>query len=483
MRVWALIIGFALIDGMVVHAEAPSHLSVRLGEQALAFSSGFIRESVPVHGVVTKTPYSRMIVGQTDTVYARMEDPSEVAPGSLYTVYRRIHPVFHPVTHRAMGDLFSVLAVIRIVKIDDQLATAKIERGYSAVHPGDRLMPFVPPPPPDSSAEADQLQAEGYGRIIDVQTPRTLIAQNHFVYIDWGREDGLRIGDRLDVLRSQPGYPNETIATIKVVALEETTASALVLRALRPVGVGDQLTPAVPSGQAAVASPVALPVAPAPPARSASRSREELSKSLATEIAKGDVSITQSGDRVTISLNDLVDQLEYDPGDAHIKPTGLKILKQISDYLKQQNDQEILVEGHTDNMRIGRSLLARYPSNRELSEARANLIVRYFIEAGLDPGSLSAIGHAETRPVASNATEEGRRKNRRIEIVLNPKPAIPPQAEAPDLAPLQVNVPGPASDDSGPSHVAPEEKQPEEHGEGPQHEAAAGGAEVPVTNN
>ncbi len=160
-------------------------------------------------------------------------------------------------------------------------------------------------------------------------------------------------------------------------------------------------------------------------------------KSLGAEIARGDVSVTQEGDKIRINLGDLVDQLEYESGHAPIKPSGLKILKQISDILKIMTDQQIQVEGHTDNMPIGPSLVSRFLTNQELSEARANLIVRYFMEEGLDPSSLSAVGYADRRPVTSNASEDGRRKNRRIEIELSPKtpaqPVLAPLSSNPDI--------------------------------------------------
>jgi chemotaxis protein MotB len=140
---------------------------------------------------------------------------------------------------------------------------------------------------------------------------------------------------------------------------------------------------------------------------------------LEAEIARGEVSVQQVGDKIKINLGDLVDQLEYESGEPAIKPSGLHILKQISDILKTLTDQDIVVQGHTDNMPIGRTLIARFPTNQQLSEARASLIARYFMQQGIEPESLSAIGYADGRPVASNVTVEGRRKNRRIEIELS----------------------------------------------------------------
>jgi chemotaxis protein MotB len=89
--------------------------------------------------------------------------------------------------------------------------------------------------------------------------------------------------------------------------------------------------------------------------------------------------------------------------------------------LKDVKDKRIQVEGHTDNVKIFSSGKSMYPTNWELSVARATQVVRYLQEqGGLDPKLLSATGYSEYQPVAPNDTDEGKAKNRRIEIVLLP---------------------------------------------------------------
>jgi chemotaxis protein MotB len=140
---------------------------------------------------------------------------------------------------------------------------------------------------------------------------------------------------------------------------------------------------------------------------------------LQAEIAKGDITIKQVRDRLTINM---VDRVLFDSGQAKVKPAGLKVLKQVSEILKKVTDKQIRIEGHTDNVAIGAKLKDRIPTNWELSTARATSVVRYLIEeGGVNPANLSAVGYADTQPIASNETEEGRTANRRIEIVLYPK--------------------------------------------------------------
>jgi chemotaxis protein MotB len=89
--------------------------------------------------------------------------------------------------------------------------------------------------------------------------------------------------------------------------------------------------------------------------------------------------------------------------------------------LKDIKDQEIVVSGHTDNVPITSKLAATYPTNWELSAARAIAVVKILESNGVDPKMLVAAGFGEFRPVADNATPEGRAQNRRMEIVLMPR--------------------------------------------------------------
>jgi chemotaxis protein MotB len=104
-----------------------------------------------------------------------------------------------------------------------------------------------------------------------------------------------------------------------------------------------------------------------------------------------------------------------------VKESGKQILDRIASALKNLQDKDIRVEGYTDNVPLSPKLHDRFPTNWELSTARATNVVRYLVEnAGLDPSRLIAAGFGEYHPIISNATEEGRAQNRRIDIVLVP---------------------------------------------------------------
>lgn len=153
-----------------------------------------------------------------------------------------------------------------------------------------------------------------------------------------------------------------------------------------------------------------------------------LAKALAAEIAKGQARVRQERHLLTITL---ADGLLFESGQVEITPAGTKVLQRIGEILKGAGGGRVLVEGHTDNVPIGNRLRRRYPTNWELSMARATSVLRRLAEhSGLDHARLGAAGYADTRPIASNDTEEGRTANRRITIILYPNGAAEPAAEA-----------------------------------------------------
>ncbi len=144
---------------------------------------------------------------------------------------------------------------------------------------------------------------------------------------------------------------------------------------------------------------------------------DSLVSELKQEIKQGEVQITQLKDKLTVNM---VEKILFDSGSAVIKKNGTKVLDRVAEILKGLSGQQIKVEGHTDNVPIGPGLAEKFPTNWELSTARATTVVRYLQSRGVGPAALSAEGYADYRPVSPNDTDEGKAKNRRIEIVLIP---------------------------------------------------------------
>ena len=152
--------------------------------------------------------------------------------------------------------------------------------------------------------------------------------------------------------------------------------------------------------------------------REVSSTYEQLVAKMKGEIDKGQVTISELKGKLTVNM---VEAILFDSGKAEVKQEGLVVLGKVIEILKTVNDKSIRIEGHTDNKPIVGPLIQRYPTNWELSAARAINVARYLQKQGIEPASLSAAAFGEFKSVADNATPEGRAKNRRIEIVLVPK--------------------------------------------------------------
>jgi len=114
----------------------------------------------------------------------------------------------------------------------------------------------------------------------------------------------------------------------------------------------------------------------------------------------------------------------FEPASATLTSAGIERLKPVAAQLRQAYpDRQVRVEGHSDDTPLGESMKERYPSNWELSAARASAVVRQLIElSGLPAEQFAAVGYGTTRPVASNETAAGRRANRRVRVAVLPVP-------------------------------------------------------------
>jgi chemotaxis protein MotB len=138
---------------------------------------------------------------------------------------------------------------------------------------------------------------------------------------------------------------------------------------------------------------------------------QDLEKKLGTLIASDTVKITRSPQGVSIEINA---SILFPMGEANLQPQSVGTLEQVSQALKAY-DYPIHVAGHTDNVHINSK---EFPSNWELSAARASRVVRLFESNGIARKQMMAIGYADTQPMTSNDTQDGRMQNRRVQITL-----------------------------------------------------------------
>lgn len=141
-----------------------------------------------------------------------------------------------------------------------------------------------------------------------------------------------------------------------------------------------------------------------------------LEEQMRSELESKDVTISKLQGKLTVNI---LDRILFDSGEAVLKPDGEAVLMKIASVLAQHPELKIHVIGHTDNVPIRPSARSRFASNWELSTARALAAVRFLTEqAGVDPQRLGAVGYGEFRPIADNATVEGRARNRRIAVTI-----------------------------------------------------------------
>ncbi len=167
------------------------------------------------------------------------------------------------------------------------------------------------------------------------------------------------------------------------------------------------------------------------------RARLESLRSMVTQfrdmIAAGQLRVRIVRGKMVVELPESV---LFDSGSAELKENGQATLEKVAQVLGQIKNRDLLVAGHTDNVPI-RS--RRYPSNWELSAGRGVVVARFLSDHGVTATRLAAAGYADTQPIGSNDTDEGRAQNRRIEIVL-----MPNLDELPDLSSLETELQKPA---------------------------------------
>ena len=148
------------------------------------------------------------------------------------------------------------------------------------------------------------------------------------------------------------------------------------------------------------------------------KKRNEIYARFVNELQKmidgGQLTVSIEKGRIVINLPDNV---LFATGHSNVNTEGQDALKQIATVLKEFSDRSFQVEGHTDNVPMKS---ARYPSNWELSTARALNVVHLMIQEGVDAKNISAAGFGEFKPRADNEEKEGRALNRRIEIIMLP---------------------------------------------------------------
>ena len=178
------------------------------------------------------------------------------------------------------------------------------------------------------------------------------------------------------------------------------------------------------------------------------QSAKGLEDEMRNDLASKDVTISKLQGKLTVNI---LDRVMFDSGEADLKPDGQAVMLKIAAFLAQHPELKIHVIGHTDNVPIRGNARLRFPTNWELSTARAVAAVRFLTErAGVDPRRLGAVGYGEYRPVADNSTPEGRARNRRIAITI-----LPDELAVADTAETNAPAATPPADSNPPAATDP----------------------------
>lgn len=144
------------------------------------------------------------------------------------------------------------------------------------------------------------------------------------------------------------------------------------------------------------------------------KANEKLMSALQNELKRGSVALEQRGDKLTLALSGEL----FAKGRATMTPAGTSLVKRIGVALRKFHPQSVEVAGHTDSTPVKVSNRRPFKDNTELSRARAEHAGKALIKGGLGADRVKAVGYADSQPIATNDTEEGRSKNRRVEIVV-----------------------------------------------------------------
>lgn len=201
-------------------------------------------------------------------------------------------------------------------------------------------------------------------------------------------------------------YAISSVNEGKYRVLSDTMVSAFsnTPRTLEPIQVGEEGIPGEPS--------LFDPGSTGDPVGNLSRIADDFERVLSPLIEQDLISVHRDEHWIEIEINT---SLLFGSGSAELETNAIPVLRRLADILRQYPNA-IQVEGFTDNVPIATVV---YPSNWELSAARAASVVHLFNRSGVDPERMVAVGYGEYRPIADNTTPEGRRKNRRVVLVVS----------------------------------------------------------------
>ncbi len=384
-----------------VESAPPSPANTLVGEQALAFHSGYIQHTEQISGKVIRAREYKEYYSRGEILYLQLGQNADAKAGDLFTLYRPSRQVYHPITRENLGKLIVILGVLEVAKEQREGVTeARIVRTFDSLAVGDLVMPFkVPPPVPDQQVTSGPVT----GVIVDFKEQRQVTGQTEIVYIDRGEMDGVALGDRFSV--AQPGRrqslttrnPDQAIAEVKIIGLQAQTATAHVLHSSDAIRRGDivnRLPPPPPKAE----------LAAAPPKEAAA---DTMAVAKITPEAAADAMAVAKTTPPTPARRELA-EMHFAFNKWQLSDEDKKTLSEHAAYLKENPTLAITVEGYADERGS-----AEY--NRGLGEKRAEEVRRFLADAGVK-NALTVTSYGKDRPACTERDETCFAKNRRVHL-------------------------------------------------------------------
>jgi len=365
----------------------PGLTNMMAGDQALAFQSGYILAREQASGTVIGSRDSKSLLASGDVLYLRFTTDADIKAGDRFTLFKSVRPVYHPILEVYMGHLVAILGIVEVTTPPvKQVAEARIIRSFDSISPGDPMAPFKMPPAASGSGASERPSVMGV--IVEFKVPQQVTAQGDIVYIDRGTADGVAIGDRFSVV--SPGkrgatatrLPDEKIAELRIIGVQDRTATAVVAKSLDALHRGNIVTQLPPA-------PKPAPEVVVPPAKPE------------VEVAsKAPVTAPREFADTFFDFNkwSLSDKAKQD-------------LVETAVFLRENPAAKLLIEGHADE-RGSREY------NLVLGEKRAREIQSFLTGLGL-PNAISVTSLGKDRPVCTEQTESCHSKNRRVHMVID----------------------------------------------------------------
>jgi hypothetical protein len=219
------------------------------GTPSLVQGAGYVGIPAPPLATIFHTLEDHLTLVPGDRVLIDAGTDKHLQVGDRLTVFRPTTAVQHPRTAQLLGALVATLGVATVVSVQPTLATLQITRAFEGIQVGDRVKPFVPPPPVSTPAAVASPSRAIAGLVIALKDEKFVAATGDTVYLDRGEQHGVVIGDRFDVLQENHvvrhplsaqllPVPLQTLGTLTVVDVRSRTATALVTSSRREFSVG-----------------------------------------------------------------------------------------------------------------------------------------------------------------------------------------------------------------------------------------------------